>query len=171
MENNFHRRKHVRLKQHNYDLPGAYFVTICTHNRQRILSKIVGAIHESPTVELQPYGEIVKKVIDSLPNHLGVIVDKCVIMPDHIHCIFVITRETMERAIRESPLRQRSIISKAVGYIKMTATKNIHTDFGNQDTVWQRSYYEHIIRNKNDYDQIVGYMVQNPIKWFYENKQ
>ena len=170
MENNFHTRKCVRLKQHNYNVPGAYFVTICTHNRKRTLSNIVGAIHESPVVELQPYGKIVKKIIDSVPDNLGVIVDKCVIMPDHIHCVFVITRATMERAIRESPLRKRSIIAKTVGYIKMTATKKIHIDFKNQDTIWQRSYYEHIIRNKDDYDKIVEYMLENPIKWFYKNR-
>ena len=167
MEEKLPSRKHVRLKPHNYNNPGSYFVTICTNRREQTLS-VVGAIHESPAIKLKEYGVIVEDVIKHLPSHLNVNLDRYVIMPDHVHLLFVITRENAERAIRESPLRNRSIISNAVGYIKTCVSKKIHSNFANNDVIWQRSYYEHIIRDKNDYDEIVKYIHENPLKWQYK---
>ena len=106
------KRKRVRLKNFDYSTPGAYFVTVCTHNRNCTLSHIVGAIHESP-------------------------------------------------------LRGRSVISKTIGYIKMNASKEIHYRYGNV-TVWQRGFYDHIIRNRNDYEKISKYIHENPIVWQYD---
>ena len=169
MENKLPQRKHVRLKQHNYNVTGSYFVTICTSDRKNTLCDIVGAIHESPDIKLKPYGKIIKGIIENLPDNLYVIVDRYVIMPNHVHLVFVITRENAERAIRESPLRYKSIISNAVSYIKMNATKQIHQAFDNTEKIWQRSFYEHIIRDKDDYDSIVKYITENPIKWFYDD--
>ena len=76
-------------------------------------------------------------------------------------------RQTLLRivgAIHESPLRSRSIISKAVGYIKMNASKRIHERFGPTD-VWQRGYYDHVIRNREDYEAIAKYIEENPLRW------
>ena len=132
---------------------------------------MVGAIHESPEIKLKPYGEIVSEIIANVPDKLNVVVDKYVIMPDHIHLILVITRDNAERAIRESPLRQRSIISNVVGYIKMNASKSIRLKNNCSDPIWQRSYYEHIIRDKDDYAEIVKYIQENPLKRLYEQQK
>ena len=71
------------------------------------------------------------------------------------------------RAIHESPLQSRSVISKIVGYIKMNTTKEIHKI--NQDIiVWQRGYYDHVVRNRNDYEKILKYIYENPLNWFYD---
>ena len=167
MENKKPIRKNHRLPSQNYSSPGAYFITICTHNRERILSSIVGAIHESPVVVLTDYGKIVDKIINNLPEHLCVGVDKYVIMPNHIHIIFSISRADAERAIRESPLRSRSLISSAVGYIKMNSTKVMRQEYGD-NTLWQRSFYDHIIRNEEDYYECSRYIEENPLKWEHD---
>ena len=65
-------RKSARLKEFDYSTPGAYFVTICTHNKKCLFSHIVGAIHESPENKLTPYGEIVEQIIKILPDRFNV---------------------------------------------------------------------------------------------------
>ena len=88
-------------------------------------------------------------------------------MPNHIHLVIMITDSDELRAIRESPLRGRSVISKIIGYIKMNASKEIHNRYGNE-IVWQRGFHDHIIRNRNDYEKISKYIYENPIIWQYD---
>ena len=164
MENQLPARKNLRLTDYDYNTPGAYFITICTHNRRNMWSRIVGAIHESPAPHLTDWGNIADRVIRDLPENIGVTVDRYVIMPNHIHMILMINDSDYQRAIRESPLRGRSIISKAVGYIKMNASKSIRNQYGDI-SVWQRGYYDHIIRNEQDYITIANYIDENPLKW------
>lgn len=97
------KRKPTRLKDYDYSTPGAYFVTICTHNRRCLFSNIVGAIHESPENKLTSYGEIVKDIIERLPERFDIEIPKYIIMPNHIHLIAVI-KCCDKRAILESPL-------------------------------------------------------------------
>ena len=158
-------RKPLRLETFDYSAPGAYFITICTHNRQKTLSQIVGAIHESPITALTTRGKIVDAVIKNIPQHTGVKVDRYVVMPNHIHLILIIEEEP--RAIHESPLRKRSAISNAVGYLKMNVSKMIHKRFGDEP-VWQRGYYDHVIRNERDYLEISKYIDENPLRWRLE---
>lgn len=167
MENKLPNRKNPRLKCYDYSKPGAYFVTICTHNKKKSLSNIVGAIHESPSLQLTVKGEIVDDIIKSFPESFGVRIDRYIIMPNHIHLIMIISDSDVLRAIRESPLHHRSALSKAVGYIKMNASKKIHKQFG-ITTVWQRSFYDHIIRDKDDYEKIAKYMYNNPKRWQFD---
>ncbi|MBR4910216.1 MAG: transposase [Clostridia bacterium] len=159
------KRKKNRLDDYDYSQNGAYFITICTKSRKKILSDIVGAIHESPEIKLTPYGRILDNHISNLNARFDINIDKYVIMPDHIHLIIVIT----ERAIRESPLRRRSLISQAIGFLKMNAARDIHNAGYNGD-IWQRSYYDHIIRDKNDYNEIWEYIENNPKKWIETHK-
>lgn len=160
-------RKRLRLEYFDYNSPGAYFITICTHNRKCTLSKIVGAIHESPLPILTEYGKIVDETINNIPDHLKCSVDQYIIMPNHVHMIIMISSDTKLRAIHESPLRSRSTISKTIGYIKMNATKAIHLSC-KDEIVWQRGYYDHVIRDRNDYEKIVKYIYENPVNWFYD---
>ena len=160
-------RKRLRLKYFDYSTPGAYFVTVCTHNRKCTLSRVVGAIHESPEIQLTEYGKIVDRLINTIPQQSLATIDRYVIMPNHIHLVIIITDSDELRAIRESPLRGRSIISKIIGYIKMNASKEIHNRYGNV-TVWQRGFHDHIIRNRNDYEKISKYIYENPIIWPYD---
>ena len=157
-------RKPTRLTEYDYSAPGAYFVTICTHNRKRTLSRIVGAIHESPEVQLTEQGKIVDAVLTHLPSHLNVNIDKYVIMPNHVHLLLSVPCRSVERAIRESPLQGRSVLSIAIGFIKMNASKLIHA-ITDDAPVWQRSYYDHIIRGEQDYQDVWTYMDTNPVRW------
>ena len=81
-------------------------------------------------------------------------------MPNHIHIIAIID----ERSIRESTLQKRSVISNAIGYLKMNASRDIHKN-GFIGDIWQRSFYDHIIRDENDYLKIWNYIDTNPQKW------
>ena len=128
------------------------------------LSRIVGAIHESPKTQLTDCGMIVNSVIQTLPSHLCVTIDRYVIMPNHVHLILVITEEDAIQAIRKSPPHSRSIISKAVGYIKMNASKEIRGIYGDIP-VWQRGFHDHVIRNWDDYEMITIYIHENPLRW------
>ena len=168
------KRKSTRLKNFDYSTKGAYFITICTHNRKCVLSRIVGAIHESPEIQLTEYGKIVDKVINNFSNGSNVMIDRYVIMPNHIHMIVIIESDEELRAIRglgeanvTSPLQVRSAVSKVIGYIKMNSSKEIHNIYGNT-TVWQRGFYDHIIRNREDYNEINKYIHENPARWFYD---
>ena len=162
------KRKQIRLRAYDYSAPGAYFVTICTHDRRCILSSIaVGALHEAPaiSVRLTQLGQIVDETIRSLPERYSdLTVDQYVVMPNHIHLLL---RIRAERALREAPLREdgtRSLLAKAVGYLKMNSSKRIH-EIKPEMQVWQRSYHEHVIRNEEDYRQIWEYIDTNPARW------
>ena len=161
----FPKRKNVRLKEYNYSSNGSYFITLCVQDKKKFLSKVrVGAIHESPEVELTKYGLTVREVIETVEERFNVKIDEYVIMPNHVHIIITIN-ENVERAIHESPLREsRSLISKIVGYIKMNSSKVIHK-FDKDLKLWQRSYYDHIIRNDAYYLEKYNYIHNNPLKW------
>ncbi len=164
MENELPKRKRLRLRNFDYSTPAAYFITVCTRDRKNTLSHIVGGIHESPETKLTKYGEIVDVFINNISEHFKVNIERYVIMPNHIHLIIRITDDEELRAIRESPLRGRSIVSKVVGYIKMNASKEIHNRHG-ETNVWQRGFYDHVIRNQHDYEEISNYIYLNPTRW------
>ena len=138
-------RKNNRLGKYDYSQPGAYFITICTRNRQKILSNIVG---DDAHIVPKPYGKIVEKYIRNEPA-----VEKYVIMPDHIHMIVRIDVGTMRAS---SPTKS---VSSVVRSIKILSTKEIGK------SIFQRSYYDHIIRNQQDYNEIWEYIENNPEKW------
>ena len=157
-------RKPLRWNNYDYNTPGAYFITICTHDKRCTLSHVVGAIHESPAIKLTNFGQIVEHILHHIPAHLKATVDRFVIMPNHIHLLLVILDDEELRAIRESPLRGRSVISKTVGYIKMNATRQIH-EIHDDVNVWQRGFHDHVIRDHRDYEKIAKYIDENPAQW------
>ena len=170
MKNELPKRKNLRLQHFDYSTPGAYFITFCTFNRENTLSDIVCDIHGDsadrlPENKLTEYGKIIERIITELPATLGAKIDRYVIMPNHVHLIIVVDSI---RAIRESPLQPRSVISKAVGYIKMNASKAIKKEFG-ASHVWQRGFHDHIIRDQEDYTKIAEYIFYNPLKWQYDS--
>ena len=152
------------MSHYDYNTPGAYFLTFCTHNRKHILSRIVGATHESSRPQLTTCGKIVDTIIQNIPDHLHVTIDQYVIMPNHVHLIAVITEERMNRSIVELPSHARSMISKLIGYIKMNASKAIRQQYGDV-SVWQRGYFDHVIRNRADYAALAEYIQTNPLRW------
>ena len=168
MSENLPKRKDIRLKNYDYSECGAYFITICTKERRKILSNIVEAIHESPEMDIQltEYGKIVDKYIKISKTRFKIEINHCIIMPNHIHLIIEIIPNDV-RAIRESPLRLRSVVSQVVGFIKANTSKDIHKINPNID-VWQRGFYDHVIRNKRDFEEISKYIYENPLKWQFD---
>ena len=154
------KRKRLRLKNFDYSTPGAYFITVCTYNRKCTLSRVVGAIHESPEIELTDYGKVIDKTIRNIPERYKATVDRYVIMPNHIHLIVIITDD-------EELQQGRSVISKVIGYVKMNVSKEIHGKHGDA-VIWQRGFHDHIIRDRQDYEKIAKYIYENPIKWQYD---
>lgn len=159
MNSEFPKRKPNRLKEYDYSENGCYFVTICTKDKKHIFGRYnVGAIHESPAVLpasrfifLNRYGIIAEKTINELPKRYEQIsIDNYIVMPNHIHLLISIEHGfNEERAVREPPL-QRSLLSKVIGYFKMNVSKEIHKTSPALN-LWQRGFYDHIIRNEDDF--------------------
>ena len=169
----FPKRKPTRLKGYDYSENGAYFITICTHNRKCLFSNIVGAIHELPEYKLTKYGEHVERIIEMIPDRFNVSIPKYVIMPNHIHLIVELyNNDNDKRAIHESPLQyHRSVVDKMIGYLKMNVSKMMHNTYS--EKIWQRSYHDHIIRGEKDYKKIWEYIDTNILTWkkdcFYDD--
>jgi REP element-mobilizing transposase RayT len=158
------RRKPTRLKKFDYDTAGAYFVTICTEGRRKSLSKIVGddVLGVPNNVELLSYGRIVEKYINQLNDfYSDITVDQYVIMPNHIHIILFVSESGTPRT--SSPtLRQTSRVPNFVSTLKRFCNR----EYGRN--IWQRGYYDHIIRNYKDYEEHVKYIYENPIRWYFD---
>ena len=123
-------------------------------------------IKEISLPKLTECGEYVEKYIQISKTRFNVEINQYVIMPNHVHLIVEIIPNDM-RAIRESPLQSRSLISQIVGFIKANSSKEIHKINPDLD-VWQRGFYDHIIRDKHDYEEISKYIYENPLKWQFD---
>jgi putative transposase len=164
-------RKSIRLKEYDYSIPGGYFVTICTHERVCYLGEIVGE-----KMQRSRAGDIVQRCWEEIPNHFeNVELDAFIIMPNHIHGIIIITEPV--GAIHESPLRmtrqerRRMMLPKIIGRFKMTTAKEINVlRKAAGCPVWQRNYYEHIIRDDRDLENIRDYIANNSLKWPNDNE-
>ena len=161
-------RKRNRLQHYDYSSCGAYFITICTKDRKNIFwdmkqPNIVGeAISLPPSPKLSSYGQIAEDAIQAIPKHyLRVEVDRYVIMPNHIHLILLIPYDG-GRLIASPTDDTKPTISTIVGQMKRYVSKEIGM------SVWQRSFHDHVIRNRDDYDEICKYIYENPQKWKYD---
>lgn len=163
-------RKPNRLNGFDYSSNGAYFITICTQNRQNYFWDNVGAHSVRPwkSIHLTEYGKAVEKSILNISvYHPNVWVDNYVIMPNHIHIIlFIGDSEMCDKSGRTMCAPTISLIVKQM---KEYVTKNIGF------SIWQKSFHDHIIRNKKSYEEISSYIDNNPITWeqdcFYINSQ
>ncbi|MBQ7106208.1 MAG: transposase [Clostridia bacterium] len=151
-------RRPTRLRNYDYSNTGYYFVTICTHNRKNLLSNII--VGEGlPLPQLTIQGEIANKYILLVSKkYPSVKIDKYIIMPNHIHIIMCIDNNG-----RGNP---SPTISNVIGWLKYNITKQINRKYNTIGTnVFQRSFHDHIIRDKNDYLKIWNYIDTNPQKW------
>ncbi|HDL5699813.1 TPA: hypothetical protein PXE99_001635 [Mannheimia haemolytica] len=164
-----HRRRSIRLKHYDYRSQGFYFITLCCKNKHHFLGEIV-----DDEMRLNKIGNIVRQCWEDIPDHFpNVSLHSFVIMPNHLHGIIEIV-ETVGanhhlpqciRAKNVSPLRGTSqTIGSIVRGFKIGVTKWVrqNTDISE---IWQRNYYEHIIRNETSYFQIIEYIENNPLKW------
>ncbi|WP_029215059.1 transposase [Kallotenue papyrolyticum] len=172
---NRHHRRSIRLPGYDYTQPGAYFVTICTHERAHLFGQVV-----DEGMVLNALGEIARQCWLAIPDHFPhATLDTFVIMPNHAHGIIWIVDDDGAKNVGAknvgaknfSPLRsdeQPHGTSKTIGSIirgfKIGVTKwaRQHTTV---HTVWQRNYYEHIIRDERALTAIRQYILDNPRRW------
>jgi len=177
---NVHYRRSIRLRGYDYAQAGAYFVTICTHSQGCLLGEIVDG-----EMRLNPLGTMAAASWHAIPHHSPrVVLDEGIIMPNHIHGIIVIQGRGEASALPiyvpkelpktdASPLRrgrlngtQPGSLSAIVQNFKSISTRQINGMRGVPGTpVWQRNYYEHVIRNDRELDRIREYIATNPLKW------
>jgi REP element-mobilizing transposase RayT len=180
-------RRSIRLQEHDYSWAGLYFVTICVQNQKYLFGNILDG-----EMILNNAGQIALQTLLEIPQHFpATILHDHIIMPNHIHVILELIANNAVgannysplqtpppiaiRANNYSPLHDATInimmtgnqhptgTSKTIGSIirgfKIGVTKQIGY------SIWQRNYYEHIIRDANDYARIVDYIMSNPAKW------
>lgn len=163
MENQLPKRKSLRLQSYDYSTFGAYFITICTKDRKMLFAP-VGADSISARM-------IEKTFLQSIERYPGVKSPSFVVMPNHFHAIITITRADMESAPTVSEIVQSFKRYSTVEYSKLVKA-GLLPPFDKR--IWQRSFYDHIIRNQDDYNEIRKYIYENPKRWqfdaFYEKE-
>lgn len=165
-------RKSIRIKKYDYAQSGFYFITICTLNRENLFGEINGS-----KMVLNHFGKIVEDCIKNIPKHfLNTDIDYFVVMPNHIHLVVIIDdhrhsaincRDTACRVPTESfgkPVA--GSLPTIIRSLKSAITKQINIIRNMLGIpVWQRNYFEHIIRNEKELHKIRKYIEYNPLYW------
>jgi putative transposase len=159
-----HRKKH-RLSSDLYQSPGAYFVTICAHERHSTL----GWINNDSLIET-PLGRLAHRCWLDLPTHWAKLsLDAFVVMPNHVHGIILITVQQAGRTSAaptgEAPLLAPSIPKVMQAYKAAVARSARAGHMHGASAIWQRGYYDHIIRDESDLHRVREYILSNPLAW------
>jgi putative transposase len=153
-----HHRRSIRLRGYDYAQPGAYFVTICTQDRHALFGGIAGG-----ALRLNDAGRMVERWWDELNRKFrSVVTDTFVVMPDHIHGIIVIAAGGDANDVSLSMIIQWFKIMTTTEYIRHVKQSG-WMPFNRR--VWQRNYYEHIIRDDEALDRLRRYIATNPARW------
>ena len=147
-------RKVIRIPDYDYSTNGAYFITICTHNRVKLFGNI-----GSNTLSKQLIISCFEETIAAFPN---VSCPKYVVMPNHLHAIIMIDQLGKNESVSLERIIQRFKSESTVSYIQNVKTGKLPPF---HEKIWQRSFYDHIIRNEQDYLEIWQYIDNNPLKW------
>ncbi len=161
-----HHRHSIRLRDYDYAQAGAYFVTICTHNRKCLFGEVIdGEMH------LNNMGQAIQWIWNALPERFpNIQLDHHIIMPNHLHGILLNVGAqfiTPSQPPDEGAMNCAPTLGEIIRTFKALSTRYIHAA-GMSDFAWQRSYYEHIIRN-DDMDRIRQYIIDNPARWTEHN--
>jgi len=154
---NLPKRENIRLSGYDYSQNGAYFVTICTRDKAHLLGNIAGITKGRPHIALSQFGQIAERYIRNIDAvYLSVSVPTYCVMPNHIHMIVLI-----DGCENGSPRAATPTVTlpKIINSLKLLATKEAGRP------LWQRGYYEHIIRDEQDYLDIWKYIDNNAAVW------
>ena len=163
-----HHRRSIRLKGYDYSQNGAYFVTICVQNRECLFGKI-----RNGNMVLNDAGKMIEKYWREIPEHYpNVILDAFVIMPNHMHGILIIDNNVGQpQGIAPTIAPTGKTIGDIIGAFKSLTTNEYICGVKSgkfppfEKRIWQRNYYEHIIRNEQSLEKIQNYIIHNPQKW------
>ena len=178
MDNNQPRayRRSVRLQDYHYSQAGAYFITVCTQERRALFGEIVDG-----EMVLNDAGRAVEHTWLAIPQHFPQVeLDAFVVMPNHLHGIVVISGSPVGakdfsplHRINHPPFRPVGTPAKSIGSIvrgfKIGVTKWFR-ERGDTRVVWQRNYYEHVIRGEESMSRIREYIQNNPARWEFDRE-
>ena len=166
-------RRSIRLDGYDYTESGAYFVTICTQDHLCLFGEMVNG-----SMRLNAAGQIVQHAWCHLPNHYPhVELDAFVVMPNHVHMVVMLTQgnELVGAGLKPALVHgsaptsgapKRHGLAEIVRAFKTFSSRRINERRGFQGTpLWQRNYYEHIIRNERALNHIRRYIIENPARW------
>ncbi len=173
-----HHRRSIRLKGADYSRPGLYFVTICTVSRRCLLGNM-----ESNLIVLSRIGEIARRCWIEIPSHFPQVdLHAFVVMPNHLHGILAIT----VGARYNVPLRSENALSIQAEHFgkpttgslptiirtyKAAVSREIGARFGDRySSVWQRNYYERVLRDGKEFSDAARYILENPSKWEFDRE-
>lgn len=165
MDKNFsqkHRRS-IRLPEYNYTQSGVYFITICTHKRQCWFGNI-----SEGKVKLNHIGYIVAKLWQGCQKRFNYInIDQFIVMPNHFHGILIINNNEHQLSSQRQFSKPISgSLATIIGSFKSAVTRRINTMRKTPTPpIWQRNYYERIIRNEQELNNVRQYIINNPLKW------
>ncbi|HZF33660.1 MAG TPA: transposase [Candidatus Angelobacter sp.] len=159
-------RRSIRLREYDYAQPGGYFVTICTHDHKCLFGEVVDS-----EMHLNELGEIVAtEWLQTAEIRSEIALDAFVVMPNHVHAVVFITKDlpspskdVLPRARRGTG--PRSLSALVAGFKAATTRRANSIQRKPIDPLWQRNYYEHVIRNDQDLDRIRRYVTDNPARW------
>jgi REP element-mobilizing transposase RayT len=173
------RRKSIRLKDFDYSQAGGYYVTLVTFQRENLFGEVAGG-----EMHVNALGRIVQECWDEIPVHFpNVTMDAFMVMPNHVHGIIFIHGDNPISvgaqhiipvgARHVSPLQKpthppRGFKPGSVGAVVASFKSSVSRCAGtelNSGNIWQRNYYEHVIRDQGDYERIVAYILGNPVNW------
>lgn len=164
MDDKWQKRRWMRLQEFDYASQKVYFITICTQNRKPLFCRIVGrGLDPSVQAEISmtPYGNIAEYDLLQIPEHFPQVeILNYVFMPDHLHILLALgCREVAAEGSRPLPT-----VPTIIGQYKSGVSRKCGRP------VWQRSYYDHIIRNRHDFEEIWQYIDRNPLQWVLDGK-
>jgi putative transposase len=156
-----HRRRSIRLPGYDYSWTGVYFVTFCTLNRENLLGQVADG-----EMLLNAAGEILGKKWAELPEHFpNVSLDAFMVMPNHVHGVIFIASAGRGAASGAPTL---GMVIRAFKSISAIEINRLLGRAG--QPLWQRNYYEHIIRNDESLNRIREYILSNPLSWHLDRE-
>ena len=155
-------RKSNRLQDYDYSQTGYYLVTICNQDRVNHFGGI-----EKGQMKLNDIGQIVTDCWRGIPEHFrNTTLDEFVVMPNHIHGIIIIVGNADLRSLPpQNTDRSKMYLSKIVHGFKASVTRMVRKQWNNHRFDWQKSFYDHVIRNDEDLHRARTYIQNNPLNW------
>ena len=153
-------RKRNRLENYDYSSCGAYFITVCTLERRNFFweksEKMTGTLsqfpHDTQNIALSPCGKIADTAIRAIPDvYPSLVLESYVVMPNHIHMILRVRAKTVAPSMSQVVKQFKGVVSKQAGM-----------------GIWQKSFYDHVIRDRRDYEEHLKYIAENPMRWAYD---
>ena len=149
------KRKNIRLPNWNYATKACYHVTICTHNRKTFFATVSHTPIDGYRTELTHMGSLCRDAIELAAQEYNLVnVANYVIMPNHVHLLIEIHDDD-----------SNTLLGRFVGFLKSKTTRMIRENGHPGMTIWQRGYYDHIIRDEDDYHRTWEYINNNPARW------